>query len=387
MKNKFDLTVFYPGYTFYNYHFLDELNKLANDGFKIQIIFIRGIRSDSNFQKDHTLSANMKVMNCNFKGIRVNDYTLKTNFKLMMLIFKSVMQSRKILTSTQAPLHSKYAFVFSKILLREFSVVVEQWRDYCTNNFVMKAYKYFGYFIIRNSNKVFVHGASQREFALDDLRVKEKNVKVLPFLSRAPFIQGRGKDKDVVNVLYFGRVTEQKGLDILIKAFNKIKTSKKIKLLICGGVDKRFHWETIEANKYLDYCIELSKNNKKIEFFGEIPPSEKDSYFANSDIFVHPHKNFKDKNDGWGLVVNEALAYGLPIISTSKVGSATTLVKNNQNGYIVAPSSINELKAKLTILIENDMMRNGFSDYSFRVFDEYHNPKKINEVIHDFIRI
>ncbi|MCA0151873.1 glycosyltransferase family 4 protein [Winogradskyella vincentii] len=383
--NKYDLAVISPGYSHYNFHFIDELNKLSVRGYNIKVVFIRGIRENTDFYSYHNINDNLVIKSCNFKGLRVNHYSLFQALNLFLILLKTLVQSKSILTSTQAPLHSKFAYIISRLLIKRLAIIVEQWEDYETKSFFMKSYKQFGYYLIKTAHTVFVHGKAQENFVSDFLK-RKKRVEILPFLSKSTNTNKNfGKNRNIITILYFGRITEQKGLDILIQAYNLISTNQKTKLLICGGVDENFFWESEESKNFLKYCKELAKTNQSIVFKGHVKPEQKDEFFGQADIFVHPHKLFKNKSDGWGLVVNEALSNGLPIIITNRVGSATTLVKHNKNGYIIEPSDINQLKRKLEVLIENEDLRKNFSNFSLDIFKEYHKPSRQGELIESFI--
>ena len=54
----------------------------------------------------------------------------------------------------------------------------------------------------------------------------------------------------------------------------------------------------------------------------------------SADLFVLP-----SSKEIWGLVLNEAMAYGLPVISTTSVGGSTDLINAGYNGYIVPPDN------------------------------------------------
>ena len=63
-----------------------------------------------------------------------------------------------------------------------------------------------------------------------------------------------------------------------------------------------------------------------------------------ADVFVMP-----TREDIWGLVINEAMAYGLPVVSTDKCIAALELVKNGRNGYIIPPNQPKEIAQKVNI--------------------------------------
>ena len=61
-----------------------------------------------------------------------------------------------------------------------------------------------------------------------------------------------------------------------------------------------------------------------------------------ADAFVLP-----TREDIWGLVINEAMAYGLPVVTTDRCNAGLELIKNNVNGYVVHVDDKGELAKKL----------------------------------------
>jgi glycosyltransferase involved in cell wall biosynthesis len=71
------------------------------------------------------------------------------------------------------------------------------------------------------------------------------------------------------------------------------------------------------------------------------------AFYAGAGAFIHPALS-----EPWGLVINEAMASGLPIISSRNVGAAKELVQEGVNGFTFDPEDIEEL-ARLMVRIEN----------------------------------
>ncbi len=80
---------------------------------------------------------------------------------------------------------------------------------------------------------------------------------------------------------------------------------------------------------------------------GFVNQSELGLYFTAADVFVLP-----STYDTWGLVVNEAMHYGLPCIVSNKVGSGRDLVKSGETGEIFRFDSLNELQRALEKFME-----------------------------------
>lgn len=159
----------------------------------------------------------------------------------------------------------------------------------------------------------------------------------------------RDQFKSTVDVLFSGQLIERKGVDLLIEAFSRIheETPKlRIRLLGTGPLRNKLG-SMIPAN-----C------RGRIQFLGFKEPTETPSVFAASDIFVLP-----SRYDGWGVVVNEALGAGLPLIVSDRVG-AQDLVNDGINGFIIPAGSIDPLATALLNLAKSESARQSFSSMS-----------------------
>lgn len=98
-------------------------------------------------------------------------------------------------------------------------------------------------------------------------------------------------------------------------------------------------------------------------------------YYKAADLFVHP-----TSTDVWGLVINEAMACGLPIITTNMCIAGDALVKNGENGYIIPVGDISALGRNIrTILDDNELINkmsanslNKIKGYTFEDMAEVH---------------
>lgn len=131
------------------------------------------------------------------------------------------------------------------------------------------------------------------------------------------------------NFVYVGRFSKEKNLILLLSAFNKAKYNDLSDdwglVLVGSGEQEKELKEHIELNKIHD-----------VEFVGFIDKNELAKYYTASTVFVLP-----SISEPWGLVVNEAMACGKPIIISSQCGCSLDLVDNN--GYIFNPWNQEEL--------------------------------------------
>lgn len=159
-------------------------------------------------------------------------------------------------------------------------------------------------------------------------------------------------------VLYAGRLVENKGVHLLIKAFQLLnKKYENIKLLIAGGTVKGF------SESYGEHLQWLSKNSKAIIFLGKIPTEEIAQYYLLADIVVIP----SIVKEGFCNIAIEAMACGLPVITSGR-GGLSELIEDNENGLVV--SHIEEvplLSGAIEKLLRDDnlRMRLGKNGYEF----------------------
>lgn len=144
-----------------------------------------------------------------------------------------------------------------------------------------------------------------------------------------------------------------KGLDYLFKALKIVKKDINDVKLIVGGKGELFDYYKEMVNS-----IGLGNN---VEFVGFIPDDELVRYFNNCDVFVLPSTS--SEQEGFGIVLLEALACEKPVVSTEIVGVAEDIKKTN-SGVIVKPKDSEALANAITAILKdkdagNQMGKNG----------------------------
>lgn len=111
------------------------------------------------------------------------------------------------------------------------------------------------------------------------------------------------------------------------------------------------------------------KKEKKLEhvhFVGFKGKKDLAEYYAAADLFA-----ILSRGDVWGLVVNEAMSYGLPIISSNLCIAGTELVKDGENGYVVDIDDFETTKSRFFELIEKDSKQKDFGSRSLKKIETY----------------
>ncbi|MGF1588771.1 MAG: glycosyltransferase family 4 protein [Pleurocapsa sp.] len=142
-------------------------------------------------------------------------------------------------------------------------------------------------------------------------------------------------EKDVPVGIFLGNHTKNKGVDVLLEAFSQVK--KPFMLIVCG--QKR------DGIDYDAFAQKLS-DRQKIIFTDWIPAQDVITLFEYADLFVYP-----TLSDTLPLVILEAMASGLPVIST-KVGGIPYQINNNC-GILVEPGNPQAIAEAFEQLTEN----------------------------------
>lgn len=141
-------------------------------------------------------------------------------------------------------------------------------------------------------------------------------------------------------VLYVGYLVPRKGVADLIRAYKRVRRANST-LIIVGDGPRR---EELEA---------IAGSAEDVRFTGYLEGEAKWRYYASADLFVLP-----TYHDPWPQVINEAMYFGLPIITTDRDGSAGEVVREEDNGLIVPAGDVDALAdAMEQLLLETDLRR------------------------------
>lgn len=166
-------------------------------------------------------------------------------------------------------------------------------------------------------------------------------------------------------ILAVGQFIHRKGFDTLLKATNLMLSNSDVGIYIVGG----------KPTKEFLSLVETGRNSRNVHFIEFLNSSELKELYKASDLFVLP-----TREDVWGLVINEALSNGLPVISTYNCVGAVELVKNDYNGILINSEDVNQLSKILDELIDSSDLLDSYSrnaiisikNYTFENMAEQH---------------
>lgn len=217
---------------------------------------------------------------------------------------------------------------------------------------------------------------------LKSLGIKDSQIFKYPFTSISEkditdanilTAKGRGYFKQKLKVtedkmiLSVGRFSYEKGYgkgyDILMRLAEHLNPS--VGIYIVGDEP---------TQEFMDW--KKGKHLVHVHFVGFKEKKDLAEYYAAADLFT-----ILSRGDIWGLVVNEAMTYSLPIISSNLCIAGTELVKDGENGFVVDLEDFSTLKKRFSELISDDTRlktygRNSYlkiTKYTFTQMVESHN--------------
>ena len=175
--------------------------------------------------------------------------------------------------------------------------------------------------------------------------ISENKLVILPNpLSTDLTSKERRAEKIENTVLNVGRLTQQKGQDILIKAFAKVNP-ENWKLIIVGEGPNREVYQNLITNLQMEKKIFLKGKSKNIS-----------DYYNTARIFA-----FTSNFEGFPNALIEAMHMGLACISTNCPTGPSELIKNGENGFLIPVKNQEELENKLDVLFNNNEIIENFS--------------------------
>lgn len=146
--------------------------------------------------------------------------------------------------------------------------------------------------------------------------------------------------------LLCGQMIARKGVDLVLAAFARLSAGR---LLLVG--------REAELPQMLGPLA--AEVRARITYAGFQPPEELPRFFAQADVFVLP-----SRYDGWGVVVNQALGAGQPILCSEMVGASHDLVEPEVNGLRFPAGDVDALAAAMQRLVDEPALISRWGDAS-----------------------
>lgn len=180
---------------------------------------------------------------------------------------------------------------------------------------------------------------------------------------------------DTTVLVYSGRLLDRKNILGIISAIKELP-NLNIHLLILGGgsleEEKKLQEKAAEENVQLTITGFISDQSLLFQMY----------YIG--DIFV-----LASYDEPWGLVINEAMAAGLPVLASNECGASLDLVLENQNGFVFDADDTKGLAEKIEFVITKNLFQ-VFGDNSKKIIEDWtfeHSANNFNQVLSLFRKV
>lgn len=205
--------------------------------------------------------------------------------------------------------------------------------------------------IYRGAGAIVVYGEHVRRFVLETPGVAPEKMFVAGqaveperFSSIEPSQNGHAA------VLFIGQFKEMKGISDLIEAWSGVASpTARLRLVGNGPLE--------------GYVRAAAARDRRIEVVGYVPQEDLPRELGRSRCLVLPSVTTPLDKEPWGLVVNEAMHAGLPVVTTDAVGAAAGgLVEDGRNGFVVPEQRPAELARALSRMVGDSVLAREFGD-------------------------
>ena len=290
-------------------------------------------------------------------SIKFNHIYLKENVKLKndgynyvhnnLDVFKHLREFKPdvVITTSYNPTHL-YAWFYALVFRKKHIPMTDGWAGgerklSSVHRFVRK--------VVFKTSKAFI-GASKNSLELfKSYGVKEEKLFQSHLcIDNNLFSNEKSFEDREYDLMFSGRITEWKGALFFAEIAKKVALKiPNLKVLIIGDGPLRE-----------DLLKELEEANIDYHYAGFISQKELPQYYSNARLFL-----FTTKLDAWGVVVNESMAAGTPVVTTPFAGVINDLVIHEENGYILDMESSKWAENTTTLLLDTDKWRS-FSENS-----------------------
>jgi glycosyltransferase involved in cell wall biosynthesis len=215
----------------------------------------------------------------------------------------------------------------------------------------------YGLYIGEQSRQYFLHYGMDAErlfparYCVDNAWFRRRAEELAP--RRADLRSRFGVETDSPLVLFAAKLIPKKAPFVLLEAFHRLRERHPCALLFVGEGELG---RQIEAAAGPD-----------VHFAGFLNQSELPEAYVAADVFCLPSV----VNETWGLVVNEAMNFGLPVVVSDKVGSAADLVRPGWNGCVVPAGDPAALADALGRLVTDAELRREYGERGKELVSEY----------------
>jgi phosphatidylinositol alpha-mannosyltransferase len=363
---------FYPWYGGITEHVYHQYTELVDRGYNVKII--TPFDGSGKLRKSEDLIQIGKLVTCIVNGSVV---------KIPLLVGKKTV-IRKILMTNKFDIVHLHQPLFCSLGLSFLSCILSERKagrvtpavvgtfHACGGNLerilISRMQSFFRRFRFSFARKIAV-SQSSREF------IQKALPGVYQIIPNGVDVKRFSKEKNrisryndgTLNILFVGRLEPRKGVPILLKSMDYIRTytSVPFRMIIVGNSPFSRYYRSLIPNHL--------KSN--VVFTGEVSFDELPQYYRTSHIFCSPALY----GESFGIVLVEAMAAGLPVVATNNEGYSK-VIRDGITGFLVSPQRPQALAAAIARLLDSEKLRKSFAERGRLEAYRYSWPKIVDKL-------
>jgi len=328
---------------------IETATKFMCDGASEELFDVKVVCFSKDKSNEFRSKKNLTIISC-FSRLNIFSQPIS-----LLYIYQVIKKSYK-----SDIVHFHYPNLYSLFLhmfIKKQKKIITSWHSDIVKQKKFKIfYSFLEKMLLKRSDIIIVATSNYAEnsYSLKDFQDK---IKIIPYGVSSKFkYKNKKLTSDRLTVLSVGRLVSYKGFGVLIDA--ALHINRDIKIVIVGNGP---------LYEELTYCINKRKLSKKVYIKNEVNDEELKSLYKSADIFCLPSIT---KAEAFGIVLIEAMTYGLPIVTTEIVGSGVPSVNDDKvTGINVPPGDYKELAKAINFIASNVSVYSKYSTASRKRYE------------------
>ena len=354
-------------------HYHIKVFETISQNYKVDFLFFSDA-SESWVEKQNKLQFG------NFNGEYIYGFKISNKFRINIKLIKKLINNDYdiIIQSINGRLEIFTSFIISKIKNKPFILWTNLWSHPGTlfHKITFPIVK----FIYKKSNALVVYGYHVKDY-LVNLGIDENKIFYSWNVVDNSIFNKKITDEEInlikkeynLNykyiILFVGRHSREKGLVYLIDAIKLLPKDFNVGLILIG--------EGEEKESIINYTKSINLHNTL--FLNYIPNAELIKFYALADILILPSITTKEIKETWGVVINEAMNQGCPVIASTAVGAAVGgLVQEGKNGFIFPEKNVKALSECIINLLSNPENLNKMKQFTYEEIQKWDHVKSFS---------
>lgn len=310
-------------------HVIDLFNYInKNSEINVEVIYLSSISENRNCD----------IANLKHQNIILSDNKIRRSFFIINLNYLKIF--KKLNDKNTIYIITGYGNIIFQLIMYYFIITKKKWILWGERPKLKRVlFKKILFYPLKKTKAIIGIGSYAARIYRDIMSKPSYNLPYIIDIERYLKIDRSNRNYNQVRFMYCGSLIHSKGVDLLATAFIKLRERYDyIEMLLIGDGKLKENIKKIIPKPFIS----------SFRFFDFIPYNNLHEYYEMGDVFVFP-----TRYDGWGVVINEAMASGMPVITTYDCGASFDLILESYNGFLCPTNNLDCLINKMEFFLIN----------------------------------